>query len=84
LPAPAPCEVEDKAADKFGTADHGNVPAFLLAALRTHLDLAANDLRDGIVARVKQIRTKVETDEYFREIQARVGVARAAGRAQSA
>lgn len=84
LPAPAPCTVEDKAADKFGPANDGNVPAFLLAALRTHLDLAANDLRDGIVARVKQIKTKTEADEYFREIRARVGVARAAGRAQSA
>jgi phospholipase C len=69
LPNPAAVPPQAAArADKSASANAGNVPAFLHAALRTDLQTSPPEQHPSILARVKSIQTLAEADQYFAEL----------------
>jgi phospholipase C len=80
-PVAAPA-TESVAVDKSAPADSGNVPAFLAAALRTHLSLAPVEEHSAILDRVKRMSTLAHVEEYFKEVEQKIG-AEHARRAQA-
>jgi phospholipase C len=73
LPEPAAIpDLPTAAPDKSGTADAGNVPAFLAAALRSDLHLSPPHHHESILARVKSCATLSHADEYFQEVGCKV------------
>jgi phospholipase C len=76
LPEPAPEPAAAIAAvDKSATANTGNVPAFLSAALRTHISLSPSAEHPGILERVRSISTLAHADEYFKEVEQKIAAA---------
>jgi phospholipase C len=68
---PEPAGVPDAptaTSDKSGSADAGNVPAFLAAALRSDLHISPLHDHGAIMMRVKSLATLSHADEYIQEV----------------
>ncbi len=77
LPDPAHAPAEAPVVhDKSGSANTGNVPAFLAAALRTDLHLSASDQHPDILEKVKNLPTLAHVDEYLQAVAQKVRAAR--------
>jgi len=68
-PEAAP-SAEEVAAIDAETVEQGNLPGFIGSAMRLHLELAPEDQRDAIIARVAALQTVGDAAAYMDEVRA--------------
>jgi phospholipase C len=56
--------------------DEGNLPGFLLVALRADLDISPSEQQPGILARFDTIKTRADAGNYVSEVQQKIHTAK--------
>jgi phospholipase C len=73
--ATAPTAV-NQAADPLDSIDEGNLPGFLLVALRSDLALSSPGQSAPMISRFNSIKTRADASQYMDEVRAKVHAAR--------
>ena len=60
------------------SADDGNLPGIVQAALRQNLAVSPQSERPAIIARVRSTKTRADAVQYLNEVRQKVAPARAA------
>lgn len=80
LPDPAPADFTDAGSvDKSASANSGNVPAFIAAAMKAEMSFSPAAEREAILNKVKSIRTLAHADEYLKSVSASLDSGRGSG-----